>query len=310
MLNNIPRITVCVITYNQEKYIGRALKSLLSQKEYIYEICINDDCSTDSTWDILQSYQVKYPELIKPVRNRKNLGIFQNIEATWERPSGNLVYQLAGDDECGDGYFQRVCEFIISNRIDYKNNSICIYGDYLLKYPDGSSIVRKNDFVAKHKNTLSLSLRELISNRSCVYSINVVNQFVKVSQGNSYIVESAIDRQLQLFSEYNYYIPFIGNIYYVSVGVTTNLTKHPETIYSNEFFVKFIDAKDPGLLNRWDRNYVHFKTMLSEYYRDKAFVRLVKVIWFYVGSINYKYGIRGLQIDRFLNKISHHNGHK
>ena len=86
-----PRISVYVITYNQEDVIQRTMESLLSQKDYVYEICINDDCSQDRTFEILQEYERQYPNLIKPVQNKHNLGIFANLEAVWKRLTGDII---------------------------------------------------------------------------------------------------------------------------------------------------------------------------------------------------------------------------
>ena len=98
-----PRHTIIVITFNQEGLIGRALDSILNQKEFIYEIIIFDDCSTDKTWMVIQEYKNKYPSIIKPFRNPINLGIFGNIESTWAKASGDIIWYLSGDDEFCNG---------------------------------------------------------------------------------------------------------------------------------------------------------------------------------------------------------------
>ena len=65
-----PRHSVIIITYNQEHLIKRALDSVVCQKDYLYEIIISDDCSTDYTWKVVLEYQRKYPSLLKPYRNK------------------------------------------------------------------------------------------------------------------------------------------------------------------------------------------------------------------------------------------------
>lgn len=223
MIEGIPKISVIVICYKQEELIKRAINSLLAQKDYIYEICVSDDCSPDSTWQVLQEYDKQYPGLFKLHQNRPNVGIFENIEYTWTMPTGDIIYRLAGDDECGEGWFKTVVEYILNNHIDYKNELFCIYGDYKRAYPNGDSFVFHNDAVIKNQNLLKLALRGLIGNRSCCYSKRILDKFVKCSKGRSHIAEDAQDRQLQVFSETNYYIPKVGNIYYSYVGVSTNL---------------------------------------------------------------------------------------
>lgn len=224
MIEGIPKISVLIICYKQEELIKRAINSLLAQKDYIYEICVSDDCSPDRTWEVLQEYDKQYPGLFKLHQNRPNVGIFENIEYTWTMPTGDIIYQLSGDDECGEGWFKTVIEYIQNNHIDYQNELFCIYGDYKCVYPNGDSFVFHNDEVNKNQNLLKLALRGLIGNRSCCFSKRVLDKFVKCSKGRSHIAEDAQDRQLQVFSEANYYIPKVGNIYYSYVGVSTQTT--------------------------------------------------------------------------------------
>lgn len=221
MIEGIPKISVIVITYKQEELIKRALNSLLAQKDYIYEICVSDDCSPDGTWDVLQEYDKQYPGLFKLYRHPVNVGIFENIEYTWTMPSGDLIYRLAGDDECGEGWLKTVVEYIQNNQIDYKNERIAVYGDFKAVYPDGDCLIFRNNLVEKRIDKVYLTLRNLLGNRSACFSVNTMRQYKKVSKGRSHIAETAIDIQLSLFTEKFYYISKVGNIYYANVGVST-----------------------------------------------------------------------------------------
>ena len=122
MIDGIPKISVLVITYNQEDVIRRAIDSLLVQKDYIYEICVSDDCSKDRTWNILKEYSEKYPGLFVLNRNNPNIGIFENIEKTWTMPTGEIIYQLSGDDACGEGWrlYPESHHFFLSKNFDGK----------------------------------------------------------------------------------------------------------------------------------------------------------------------------------------------
>ncbi len=218
-----PRISVLIICYNQENLIRRALESLIEQRDYLFEICISDDNSQDNTWNILLEYQKYYPALIKLNRNNPNLGIFQNYEKVCTRPTGEIVYLRAGDNEAGKDWFKTVQEFISERKIDYFNELFCIYGDYRCIYPNGDSFVFHNSLVVKSNNLLKLSLRGLIGSRGCCYSRKIMDNFRKVSQGRSHIAEDAQDRQLQIFSKHNYYIPHVGSVYYANIGVSAHL---------------------------------------------------------------------------------------
>ena len=53
-------LSIYVPTYNHEKYIARALDSILMQKtDYAYEVLVGEDASTDNTRAILKEYEKK-----------------------------------------------------------------------------------------------------------------------------------------------------------------------------------------------------------------------------------------------------------
>lgn len=53
-----PVVSVCVLTYNHEKFIKECIDSILKQKtNFFYEVIIGDDGSTDMTQDICQNYK-------------------------------------------------------------------------------------------------------------------------------------------------------------------------------------------------------------------------------------------------------------
>jgi len=68
------KVSVTIPCYNSEEYIREALDSVLEQTYADYEILVVDDCSTDSSWQILQNYAIENP-CIRIFRNDTNLGI-------------------------------------------------------------------------------------------------------------------------------------------------------------------------------------------------------------------------------------------
>ena len=224
MIEGIPKISVIVICYKQEELIKRAINSLLAQKDYIYEICVSDDCSPDRTWEVLQEYDKQYPGLFKLHQNHPNVGIFENIEYTWTMPTGDIIYQLAGDDECGEGWLRKVVDFINTKNLDASHGSFAIYGNYECVYPNGDSLLLKNNLVTKERSAVHLSLRNLVCNRSVCYTRNILKRFKNLSKDRSHMVEQAQEIQVQLYSDKNYYINSVGNIYYSRIGVSSHIT--------------------------------------------------------------------------------------
>lgn len=301
MENNIPKISVSIITYKQENLIKRSINSLLKQREYIYEICVSDDCSPDRTWEVLLEYEKEYPGLFKLNRNKNNVGIFENVEKTWDMQSGDLVYRMAGDDECGEGWFKKVIDFIQTNKIDYKNELFCIYGDYKSIYPNGDVYIASNKEVVRNHNSLGLAMRHVICNRSCCFSINVLKRYKHVSQGRSQIAEEAIDRQLQINSEKNYYIPYVGNIYYANIGVCVHGSEktHKERQLIPEYTLKKFEEWGVNISHK-DANYLLSTSAYFAYKKQKTVKNLWTFLKLYIKGIDLSIGFKGIRPRRIV----------
>ncbi|GAB3693552.1 glycosyltransferase [Spirosoma flavus] len=118
-------VSVNLITYNHEKFIREAIEGALMQKTtFSFEIVVCDDYSTDSTRDILNTYQKEYSDKIKLRYRPKNLGLkynyFDNIDAC----TGKYIAICEGDDYWTDKYkLQKQVDFLEANP-DY---SMCFH---------------------------------------------------------------------------------------------------------------------------------------------------------------------------------------
>jgi len=63
-----PLVSVFLPAYNQEEFISEAIQSCLQQDIEDMELVIGDDCSTDRTWTIIQSYVEQHPGKIMAFR--------------------------------------------------------------------------------------------------------------------------------------------------------------------------------------------------------------------------------------------------
>jgi len=93
------KVSVCMLTYNQEKFIAQAIESVMMQEaDFDYELAIGEDCSTDKTRDICVAYKEKYPHKIRLLLRQENLGMMQNFVQTFSTCTGQYVALLEGDD--------------------------------------------------------------------------------------------------------------------------------------------------------------------------------------------------------------------
>lgn len=93
------KLSVAMITYNQERFIAQAIESVLAQNvNFEYEVVIGEDCSTDSTRSIVIDFQRRFPDRIIPQLRERNLGALRNLAATLAACRGEYVAFLEGDD--------------------------------------------------------------------------------------------------------------------------------------------------------------------------------------------------------------------
>lgn len=93
------KVSVCMITYNHEKFIAQAVESVMMQQtDFDLELVVGEDCSTDGTRQVLAELREKYPDKIKLLLPESNLGMNRNFIQTLETCSGDYIALLEGDD--------------------------------------------------------------------------------------------------------------------------------------------------------------------------------------------------------------------
>lgn len=111
-----PKVSVCVVTYNQEKYIGKCLQSIVDQDtDFDFEVIVGDDCSTDGTRTIVASFAERYPGIVRPLFHEKNLGPTKNYLSVHNQAKGVYVAHLDGDDYCLPGKLKRLAAHLDGN---------------------------------------------------------------------------------------------------------------------------------------------------------------------------------------------------
>jgi glycosyltransferase involved in cell wall biosynthesis len=87
------------MTYNQENYVERAIKSILDQKvDFDFEVVFNDDVSTDGTRRIIERYKDSFPGQMNILSHENNVGVVKNLKRGLEQCQGEYIAILEGDD--------------------------------------------------------------------------------------------------------------------------------------------------------------------------------------------------------------------
>lgn len=281
---NNKRLTIIIITYNQENLIGRALDSILIQKEWgVKDIIICDDCSTDNNWKVINKYAQEYPDIIRAYRNEKNLGIYGNLQhgLTYIQET-DLITFCSGDDAFCDGYFKVIQDYLKDKDLDYQNEPFAIYSDFKFVYPNNKEKIFYNKNIKLKTNPISLKLRNLIYNRSVFCSLNLIKSYhkVPVDRGVS-VAEGLFDLQMTLHSKKNFYVPVVGSIYYAGIGVSTKMwtPQHWENMIERNKEYLMIPE-----LSKSDIAYINHTTYLLSFYKNPTFKKYLKTWYYYIKS--------------------------
>lgn len=111
------RLSVCIPSYNRAKYLKQVLDSVLSQKEYLFEIVICEDVSPQrqEIGAIVQEYKNIHGDLIVYHENVTNLGFDRNLRQLLKTASGDYCVFLGNDDVLCPGALKNLSEVIERN---------------------------------------------------------------------------------------------------------------------------------------------------------------------------------------------------
>lgn len=106
------KISVVIPSYNHEKYIKKAIDSVLEQTYKDFELIIIDDCSSDKSKKIIEKYQDKK---IKKLYNDKNLGAVETLNSLIEMAKGEYIALLNSDDYWEKNKLEKQVDILDSN---------------------------------------------------------------------------------------------------------------------------------------------------------------------------------------------------
>ena len=121
------KVSVCIATYNGEKYILKQINSILPQLDSDDEVIILDDCSTDNTVDILRGIK---DDRIKIFNNDKNMSHVFSFGKAISLANNDVIFMSDQDDIWLPGRLKLMKEtlvkegaLLISTNSEYIDNS-------------------------------------------------------------------------------------------------------------------------------------------------------------------------------------------
>ena len=108
-----PKITLGLLVYNGERYLGQTIDSLLSQTYGDFELVVSDNASSDGTEDICRSYAA-LDRRISYIRQRENIGAMGNFNYLASRATTDYFKWCAADDLIAPNFLATCIEFLES----------------------------------------------------------------------------------------------------------------------------------------------------------------------------------------------------
>lgn len=177
-----PLASISCVTYNQEKFIGKAIESFLAQKtNFPFEIIIGEDCSTDATRKIVSGYRDKYPDIIRLITSDENVGPLINGFRTKQQCRGKYIAICDGDDYWIDPLkLQKQVDFLEANP-DY----IMVYTD-IENIDEEGAIIPTTPFYEMQKSKyksgdifFDLLQGNFVNNLTVCYRSETLNKFLE-----------------------------------------------------------------------------------------------------------------------------------
>src|SRR3989344_2111733 len=93
-----PFVSVVMPVYNAGDFLVEAIESILCQTYKNIEFIMIDDASTDNSWEIMKTYQERYPDIIRISQNRTNLKQAATVEQAMRLDRGAFIARMDADD--------------------------------------------------------------------------------------------------------------------------------------------------------------------------------------------------------------------
>ena len=226
---NDPLVSVIIPLYNTEKYIEKAIDSVINQTYQNWQLIVIDDCSTDTSLDIVLDIRKRNNfsnEKMVIKRMKKNMGTYVALNIGLKLVKGEYFCILGSDDVYIPEKLQIQIDEFVKNP-DY----ICVIGKYIRKDLSGN-ICKDIDISIEKMKTGNFG------ECTCMYSMSIINKI-----GYYDCVRYGADttffwRIHKYFGNYDKFKQ-IDKILYTAIQrpnrLTIDSTKANRTIYSSNF---------------------------------------------------------------------------
>jgi glycosyltransferase involved in cell wall biosynthesis len=257
--------------YNCETYIRQAIDSILAQTHTNWELLIADDCSTDNTLQIAESY---IDPRIKFYHNTQNSGYL----LTWNKlaaiATGEFITFQDADDYCTPNRIELLLQYMV------KNLACGACGSNYVWVNEENTELKRSDFSLTNKDIVAAMPAKyefigsaLMIKKEVLTTVGYYNRFFDRLGGEDHY-------WLYLISEKYAIANIPQHLYYYrynTQSVSGNLTNNPRKIFTGELIETLIEQRKKtgtddleqnktAILNQW------YTTKAAPFLNDKAYL--------------------------------------
>lgn len=109
-----PTLSVIVPNFNHSRFLPESLEAILTQSHQPTEVIVVDDASTDSSCQIVEQYQQRFP-FLNLIRQMQNLGPAETMNRGIKEAKGDYIALCAADDIVQPLFFKRCLEILMQH---------------------------------------------------------------------------------------------------------------------------------------------------------------------------------------------------
>ena len=164
-----PRVSVAMPVYNSEKYVAKAVASILAQTFEDFEFLIVDDGSTDASRAILQEYAARDRRI--KLTSRPNTGYLVALNEMLRRARGEYIARMDADDVALPERFERQIQYL-----DDHPECVLLGSRVIIIDPDGDPLREMGDALTHEEidNALMNAMGQLVYHPSVMFRRQVV----------------------------------------------------------------------------------------------------------------------------------------
>lgn len=170
-------VSIVLPTYNGEKVIEEAIKSILKQSYERIELVIVNDCSTDSTKQIIEKYACM-DSRIKIINNVENRKLPASLNIGFDNCKGNYFTWTSDDNILKPNMIERLLKILKDTGADF--------------------VYAKSEYIDNNGQSLSISDDELLKNINNLYFTNII--------GACFLYKSVLHQELHGYDEQKFLV--------------------------------------------------------------------------------------------------------